>query len=136
MIPTPSQGEIIKDTHRFRVLRCGRRFGKTSLIIEEIKAMAVYKSSRIAYIANNYQQARDIAWEQLKKELRSAVIDTNEARLEIKIRTVNKDESLIILRGWESVENLRGQAFDFLAIDEVATMRDFWGNWQEVLRPT
>lgn len=136
MVLTPSQSVIAKDTHRFRVLRCGRRFGKTFLIAEEIKGVAISKPSRIAYIANNYQQARDIAWELLKKELRAAIIDTNEARLEIKVKTVKGGESLIILRGWESVENLRGQAFDFLCIDEVAMMRNFWTNWREVLRPT
>ena len=136
MILTLAQTEIAQDTHRFRVLRCGRRFGKTSLIAEEIKGITISKPSKIAYIANNYSQARDIAWELFKKELRGAIIDTNEARLEIKIKTIKGEESSIVLRGWESVENLRGQAFDFLAIDEVAMMRNFWVNWHEVLRPT
>lgn len=131
-----AQAETAKDTHRFRVLRCGRRFGKTMLIVEEIKGVAISRESRICYIANNYQQARDIAWEVLKKELLPAIIDTNEARLEIRVRTIDKKESLIILRGWESIENLRGQAFDFLALDEVAMMKNFWVGWQEVLRPT
>ena len=131
-----TQAKIATDKHRFRVLRCGRRWGKTSLMAEEIKGIAISKPSRIAYIANNYQQARDIMWEFLKKELRGAIIETNEARLEIKVRTIKGGESLIVLRGWESVENLRGQAFDFLRLDEVAMMRNFWLNWQEVLRPT
>ena len=131
-----AQKSIAKDRSRFRVLRCGRRFGKTTLISEEIKGKAIAKPCRIAYIANNYQQARDIAWELFKKELRGAIIDTNEARLEIKTKTLKGGESVLFLRGWESVENLRGQAFDFLAIDEVASMDKFWMNWQEVLRPT
>ncbi len=136
MVLTPAQSQIAKDQHRFRVLRCGRRFGKTFLMSEEIKGVAIAKPSRIAYIANNYQQARDIAWELLKKELHSAILDTNEARLEIRTKTLKGGETLIILRGWESVENLRGQAFDFLCIDEVAMMRNFWSSWHEVLRPT
>ena len=103
---------------------------------EEIKGKAVARACRIAYIANTYQQARDIAWEFFKKELRGAILDTNEQRLEIKVKTLTGEESIIFLRGWEAVENLRGQAFDFLAIDEVAMMRNFWVNWQEVLRPT
>jgi PBSX family phage terminase large subunit len=133
---TTSQKLIAKDPHRFRVMRCGRRFGKTVLLAQEMKGMAVSKMSRIAYIANNYQQARDIMWEILKKELGTAIIETNESRLEIRTVVKNGGESYIILRGWESVENLRGQAFDLLAIDEVAQMRNFWVNWQEVLRPT
>lgn len=131
-----TQSEVAKDLHRFRVLRCGRRWGKTILISEEIKGIAISRPSRIAYIANNYGQARDIAWELFKKEFKGAIIETNEARLEIKVRTLQGGESLIVLRGWESVENLRGQAFDFLAIDEVAMMKNFWVKWQEVLRPT
>src|SRR3990167_5786410 len=131
MLLTSTQNLVASDLHRFRVLRCGRRWGKTSLASEEIKGIAISRPSRIAYIATNYQQARDIMWEFLKKELRGAIIETNEARLEIKVKTLKGGESLIVLRGWESVENLRGQAFDFLCLDEVAMMRNFWVNWQE-----
>jgi PBSX family phage terminase large subunit len=97
-----------------------------------MKACAVSREGkRIAYVAPTYQQARDIAWEQLRKDLRE-VADFNESRLEI--RLVNG--SIIILRGWESIETLRGQAFDLLVIDEVAMMRDFFSKWQEIIRPT
>ena len=136
MLLHQSQKTVAKDRTRFRVLKCGRRWGKTTLDAEEIKGVAISKPTRVAYIANNYQQARDIMWEFLKKELAGAIIDTNEARLEIKVKTIQGGESLIILRGWESIENLRGQAFDFLVLDEVAMMRNFWVNWREVLRPT
>jgi PBSX family phage terminase large subunit len=136
MILTPAQNQIASDLHRFRVLNCGRRFGKTSLAIEEIKGKAVARESRIAYIAPTIQQARDIAWEQLKKEMRPIISSTNESRLEMRVKTVDGEESLIVLRGWEAVETLRGQFFDFLVIDEVATMRNFWSGWNEVLSPT
>jgi PBSX family phage terminase large subunit len=136
MYLTPPQATILSDPHRFRVLRCGRRFGKTHVIAEEIKCIAISKPNKICYIANTYQQARDIAWELLKKELEGATIALNEQRLEIKVHTICGGESIIILRGWESIENLRGLSFDFLAIDEVATMRAFWTKWHEVLRPT
>jgi len=105
-------------------------------MIEEIKGIALSKPARIAYIARNYQQARDIAWDMLLKEMRGAIISTNDSRLELKIRNIQGSESLILLRGWESIENLRGQAFDFLCIDEVAFMKNFWSNWEEILRPT
>lgn len=133
---TPSQKLIVKDNHRFRVVRCGRRFGKTTFATKEIKGKAIYKKSKIAYFANTYQQARDIAWEMLKKELQGAITNINEARLEIKVKTKDGEESLIQLRGWENVETARGQAFDLVVLDEVASMKNFWINWQEVLRPT
>lgn len=136
MLLTKAQNLIAEDQHRFRVVCVGRRGGKTTLAIEEIKGKALAKPSKIAYIANTYQQARDIAWETLKKELLPIITNINESRLEIKVQTIKGGESLIILRGWESIETLRGQAFGFIVIDEVAMMRNFWLNWQEVISPT
>lgn len=128
-----TQEVVANDLHRFRVLLCGRRWGKTTLAIDTIKARAgILSNSRIAYIAPTYQQARDIAWEELKRDCRDVAGNINEARLEIKL--ING--SIIILRGWEAIETLRGQSFDLVVLDEVAMMRGFWLNWQEVIRPT
>jgi len=132
----PTQAKIAEDRHRYRVICSGRRWGKTTLSVEEIKGMAVYRQARIAYVAPTYQQARDIAWELLIKELKPIAIKINESRLEITVRTLNGGTSWIALRGWESIETLRGQKFDLLVLDEVAMMRNFWSMWQEVLRPT
>ncbi len=129
---TKTQNQVAIDLHRFRVLCCGRRWGKTTLAIDQIKARASVSKSRICYIAPTYQQARDIAWEQLKRDCSKASKSINESRLEI--RLVN--DSLIILRGWESIETLRGQQFELIILDEVASMRNFWLSWQEVIRPT
>lgn len=136
MVLHPNQKKIAKDTHRFRVINCGRRFGKTTLAVEEIKVRSLAKTINTAYVAPTYQQARDIAWEMLKRELKPVVRKENESRLEFRISNLEGKESLIVLRGWEAIETLRGQQFDFLVIDEIAMMRNFWVNWQEVIRPT
>lgn len=128
---TESQKEVAIDPHRFRVLCCGRRWGKTTLAIDQMKARSAIPNSRIAYIAPTYQQARDIAWEQLRKDYSEAG-KINESRLEIDVVNGSK----VHLRGWESIETLRGQKFDLIVLDEVAMMRNFWLNWQEVIRPT
>ncbi len=137
-----AQQTIALDNHRFRVVRAGRRFGKSIEASEEIKGKA-YRinpfngcGSRIAYIAPTYQQARDIMWGILKEELRPIAIKINESRLEIEVRNLNGSSSFIILRGWESIDTLRGQSFDFIVIDEIAMMRNFWVNYEEVIRPT
>ena len=126
---TPAQATIAKDRHRFKVINCGRRFGKTTLAVKEIAGKIAAGKTKIAYIAPTYQQARDIAWEMLKKEFIGA--DFNESRLEIRI-----GKAIVYLRGWEAVETLRGQFFDFIVIDEIAMMRNFNVYWQEVVRPT
>jgi len=97
-----------------------------------MKGRAAIPKSRVAYIAPTYQQARDIAWTQLREDCREAAQAINESRLEITL--VNG--STIVLRGWESIETLRGQMFDMVVLDEVAMMRNFWEMWQEVIRPT
>jgi PBSX family phage terminase large subunit len=100
-------------------------------------AKAVYGNNRqICYIAPTYQQARDIAWQELKKVAGPAISKPNESRLEITVNTVHGGTSTIMLRGWESIETLRGQKFDFIVVDEIASMRNWNTNWQEVIRPT
>lgn len=132
-----SQSLIASDTHRFRVVNCGRRFGKTILAVLEMIALASGKEKgSVAYIAPTYQQARDIAWNQLKEFAQPVIKSVNESRLELVIANKFGKTSRIALRGWESVETLRGQAFDLLVLDEVSSYRNFWVNWQEVLRPT
>lgn len=133
----PGQSKIAEDRHRFRVVNCGRRFGKTLLSVWEMVGLAVMKKeARIAYIAPTYQQARDIAWNELKRITADIHESVNESRLEIKVKTREGGNSFIILRGWESIETLRGQAFDFIVLDEVSSYRNFWEHWQEVIRPT
>lgn len=131
-----AQDEVARDTHRFRVLCCGRRWGKTTLAVEEIKGVALSKDARIAYIAPTFQQARDIAWQMLIKELKPITKKVNESRLELEVVNLKGGTSSIALRGWEAIETLRGQFFDFIVIDEVASMRNFNVYWHEVVRPT
>jgi PBSX family phage terminase large subunit len=69
---------------------------------------------------------------QLKKDCEASAESINESRLEV--RLVNG--SSISLRGWENIETLRGQKYDFIVVDEVAMMRNFWENWSEIIRPT
>jgi hypothetical protein len=111
--------------------------GKTILAELEIAGKAFAKSGRnIFYIATTYQQARDIAWQGLKKILEPIISSINESRLEIIVKTQDQGYSSIQLRGWESIETLRGQKADFIVIDEIASMKNFWINWEEVIRPT
>lgn len=134
---TKAQSIIAKDKHRFRVINCGRRTGKTTLAVWEMVAKALYGNDRnICYIAPTYQQARDIAWQELKRVCLPAINKVNESRLEIVLNTTTGGTSSISLRGWESIETLRGQKFHFIVIDEIAQMRNWLSNWEEIIRPT
>lgn len=131
-----AQKKIAKSTARFRVVNAGRRFGKTVLSSEEIKGIVLSKQAKVLYIATTIAQARDIMWNQLKKELQPIIKKANESRLELEVSNKDGKSSFIQLKGWEAIETLRGQAFDFIVLDEVASMRNFWVGWNEVLSPT
>lgn len=135
-----AQNIVASDTHRFRVVNCGRRWGKTTLSAYEMLGKAVAKAERrVAYYAPTRDDARDILWTMLLKAVGEAAIYINESRLEIKVPTIDKGESLIVLYGWESVQERgkgRGVKNDFIVLDEVAKYRNFLAGWEEVLRPT
>lgn len=137
---TAAQSRIALDSHRFRVLNCGRRFGKTVLAVEEMVGVAIAKKDRrVAYFAPTRDDAREITWAILVKKCENIITYKNESLLQIKIMTVDGGESMIALYGWESVQERgkgRGLANDFIVCDEVSNYRNFWVGWNEVLSPT
>ena len=137
MLLTEPQRTIVLSNKRFKVIRAGRRFGKTILAIELLVFKAVNtKDARVVYVAPTFQSARDIAWEGLKKRIVGLNVQPNETRLEVDVPNKYGGVSKIMLRSWDSVETLRGQFFDLIILDEIAHIKNFWINWQEVLRPT
>lgn len=135
-----AQKQIATDLHRFRVVNCGRRFGKTVLACEEMIGVAIAKSNRrVAYYAPTREDAREIMWSMITKRCEKIALYTNESRLEMKIRTQDGGTSLISLYGWEAVQERgkgRGLANDLIVCDEVSSYRNFWVGWEEVLSPT
>lgn len=133
--PHPKQIEIIQSPARFKVVRAGRRSGKSTNQIEDMCFIAVSKKNRnIFYIAPTQKQARSIIWEALKARLGN-IGDPNESRLEMKVNTADGGFSTIYISGWENRENFRGMSADYIVFDELDTMRDFFMGWQEIFRP-
>lgn len=136
----PSQSIIAKDNHRFRVIRAGRRFGKSVLSAYEMLSVAIANSgARIPYYAPTRDDARDIMWGILQQVCQGAIVDKNEARLEITIRNQYRTTSLIALYGWEAVQERKkgvGVKNNFVVLDEVSKYRNFLEGWHEVIRPT
>lgn len=51
-----AQQTIAKSVARFKILRCGRRFGKTTYAVEEMVAAALYQPHPVAYFATTYDR--------------------------------------------------------------------------------
>ncbi len=134
----PTQQIVARDNHEYRVVVCGRQWGKTSLAVEEMTACGYSKNGReIGYLASTFDQARNIAWIMLKEKTNSIwTKPPNESRLELTVHTQDGGESRITLGGYENIETYRGRQFDLLVPDEVALMRNFEYNWNAILEPT
>jgi len=135
MLLHPKQKEIASSKARFKVIRAGRRSGKSSVEIEVMLFKAVNgKDRNVFYIAPTMVQARSIIWEALKSRL-GKIGDANESRLEMKVPTIDGGTSLIKVSGWENRENFRGMKAHHITFDELDTMKDFFIGWQEIFRP-
>ena len=135
LIPHEKQIEVIKSKARFKIIRAGRRSGKSTLEIEEMVFEAVTgKNRNIFYIAPTQIQARKIIWEALKSRL-NGLGEINESRLEVKLPTQDNGFSTIFVSGWENRENFRGMKAHLIVFDELDTMKDFFIGWQEIFRP-
>lgn len=135
-----AQATISKDLHRFKVVNCGRRFGKTTLVAWEMVGVGVaFQDARVPYYAPTRDDARDIMWRMLQEVAQPLIVDKNEGRLELTIRNKYGGTSLLPLYGWEAVQERKkgvGVKNNHIFLDEVAKYRNFDESWQEVLRPT
>jgi hypothetical protein len=135
MLLHQKQQEVNLNQSRFKIIRAGRRSGKTFLEVEDMIANAVSDKDRpIFFVAPTQKQARSIVWEMLKTRL-GGIGETNEGRLEMKVPTQNGGFSMIYVAGWENRENFRGMKAWKIIFDEVDTCRDFFIGWQEIFRP-
>lgn len=129
------QKDIVRSNARFKIIRAGRRAGKTTLETEVMVFKAVSgKDRNVFYVAPTQKQARSIIWEALKKRL-AGIGEANESRLEMKVPTVDGGYSTIFVSGWENRENFRGMKAQHITFDELDTMKDFFIGWQEIFRP-
>lgn len=135
MLLHQAQKQVVESKSRFKVIRAGRRSGKSSVEVEIMLFKAVNgKDRNIFYIAPTQKQARSIIWEALKSRL-GKVGDANESRLEMKVPTTDGGFSTIYIAGWENRENFRGMKAHHITFDELDTMKDFFIGWLEIFRP-
>lgn len=144
----PAQRTIVSSPARFKVIRAGRKGGKTSLEVEVIcfKATVSAKSlnltktdfptgRKVLYIAPTQTQARNIVWEALKNRLHG-IGKANEQMLQMKVPNEDGQVTTIYVGGWENRENYRGLTdVIHITFDETDTLRNFFLSWLEIFRP-
>ena len=128
-----TQKQIADDTHRFRIVCAGRRWGK-SVLAQLITLQWAVSSVGLYYIVSpTYRQGKSIHWRGINQIIPPQwVLKKNEVELSITI----KNGSVLELKGAENPDALRGVKLRGLVIDEIASIRNWEWLWSEVLRPT
>lgn len=144
----PKQIEVVQSPARFKVIRAGRKGGKTAMEVENICYKAMVKAEelglskttfatgrKVIYIAPTQIQAREIVWAALKNKLYGVGVP-NEQKLQMTVPNENGTTSTILVGGYENRENYRGLTdVIHITFDETDTLKEFFIAWQDIFRP-
>ena len=124
------QREIFRDKHRFKVVACGRRFGKTTLCAIVIVLRALSKPDQVLWIVSPTFPQTMYMWRKIKRLIPKKFIkDIKEGEKFIEV--ING--STIWAKSGDNPDGLVGEGLDFCAVDEAARCKEeVW----EVLRPS
>lgn len=129
--PHAGQAKILKSRARFKVIKAGRRFGKTKIGIHWLIGKAIENPNELVYyVAPTYKMAKEIAWAELFDQLDPAMIKGKNER-ELWVDLIN--DARICLKGSENPDWLRGRRLAALLMDEAAFQKP--EVYTKVLRP-
>ena len=125
--------------HRFAVLVCHRRFGKTVGTVNEMLKKAILnerKAPVYAYVAPYRNQAKRVAWEYLKyytNPIPNRTVNESELYVELPTRHSGSPGARLYIIGADHPDALRGIYLDGVILDEYADIKpELWGG---VIRP-
>ncbi len=125
--PHPGQRAILQHPARFKVVACGRRFGKTEtgkiLLVERALAGAVGW-----WISPTYRMADEV-WRDLKAALDGAIARKNEDMRRLDVI----GGGVIRVRSGRNPDGLRGAGLDLAVLDEAAYLHP--DVWRAAIRP-
>jgi phage terminase large subunit len=121
------------ESHRWAVVVCHRRFGKTVLAINQLQKAALLcekERPRFGYIAPTYRQGKAVAWDYMKHYASSIPgVAINESELRIDYPNGGQ----LRIYGADNPDSLRGIYLDGVAMDEFGMMAP--NVFSEVVRP-
>ena len=129
--PHTAQQKIIDSKARWKVLMCGRRFGKSQIGII-VSITDILNSKQVAIITPEFGLAKD-----LHKDIVSFIPDriikeNNKTDLYLELITGG---SVKFFSG-NSINAIRGRKYHKVIIDEAAFIPDLQSSWEQVIRPT
>jgi hypothetical protein len=127
----PAQQQIADSTARFKVVCCGRRFGKTLLAIDDV-VNRLLDGQSVGYYAPTNEDLHDLAWQPLLTTIDPIVAHKNETRR--KVETITGG----VFRGFSMEKERPGQGrkFHHIIVDEAATVGKLKSIFDETIRAT
>jgi len=126
----PSQRAVYTNSARFRVVACGRRWGKTTLALYEI-LRALVAGQRAAYCTPIYKTLVEV-FAQSCARVRPIMSALHRGEFRVETKTGG------LLECWSlsNPDRLRGRGYDLLIVDEAAYVTRLLEAWHSALRPT
>lgn len=125
----PAQEVIMREASRFNHLRCGRRFGKTTLI-EELSSISL-DGKLVGIWFPTYKDLSEV-WKDLKKTYKPIIRKQNEQLKQIELVT----GGLIDFWSMEDPDSGQGRKYHRAIIDEAAKATKLYQAWENTIRPT
>ena len=130
---TPAQQRVVSEARRYNVLACGRRFGKTTLLLDELITGkdGALDGKPVGWFAPTYKLLDEV-WREARSTFTQLVkrTDAQQKRLEFITGGVLDMWSL------DTPDAGRGRSYAKVAIDEAAMARHLEHAWGRAIRPT
>lgn len=128
---------ILLADSRFKMLACGRRWGKTAVgliaVIEghgstRARYRGALNGGRVWWVVPSYPHASEV-WRNLKQATRDAAISINEVERRVEL----PGGGSVTIKSGDNPDSLRGFGLDGVVLDEAAFCHE--DVWQRALRP-
>jgi hypothetical protein len=126
----PAQKRIMREAKRFNVLKCGRRFGKTT-VCEELITNIIIDRLPVAYYSPTYKDLFNV-WERIKHVLNPIIIKKDETVKQIKVL----GGGTLDMWSLDDPDSGRGRKYARVIIDEAEKARNLEQAWQQTIRAT
>jgi PBSX family phage terminase large subunit len=127
------QQTVQNNEARFKILRCGRRTGKTFFFVIDSGSLCLkYPNLSLAYVGLTYGHAKDVVWEDYIKLFGAVIEYTNSSELVLRFH----NGSRIKLYSWDSIDGMLGKKYHKVYLDECAVATNLTHAWDNVVEPT
>lgn len=125
------QEDVIENAKRYNVLKIGRRWGKTTLAVNELLPQKALDGLPCAYYAPTYKDMEEV-WIELRNILRPVLKSKNEQTKQMRLIT----GGIIDFWSMEKPDSGRGRKYARVVVDEAEKARKFKDAWNQTIMPT